>query len=126
MIWVIVIIVVAYFAISIIGTHNRNVKNYVTSQGGMMNKYSTLVNYLQESGLTLTKLSNDTIILSSNIIQCRLDFVSPDLDVTINGSVPTLGPVKKRWTFPAGYPQEKMIEEVENYFDWIMRNSFNS
>ena len=24
------------------------------------------------------------------------------------------------WTYPSGYPQDKMIEEMENYMTWLM------
>ena len=32
--------------------------------------------------------------------------------------MPQLGCQKKKWVFPDGYPQEKMIEEIDNYATW--------
>lgn len=36
----------------------------------------------------------------------------------MKGCVPLLGNINKKWIFPDGYPQEKMIKEFENYVGW--------
>ena len=38
----------------------------------------------------------------------------------MQGFMPLLGSVNKKWSFPDGYPQEKIIEEIENYLTWQM------
>jgi hypothetical protein len=30
-----------------------------------------------------------------------------------------IGNYSKKWIFPDGYPQEKMIQDIENYCDWL-------
>ncbi|CCZ10961.1 putative uncharacterized protein [Odoribacter sp. CAG:788] len=47
-----------------------------------------------------------------------LDYVGVNLEVRMKGYMPLLGNINKKWIFPDDYPQEKMIEEFENYFNW--------
>ncbi|MCL2860774.1 MAG: hypothetical protein FWF46_09635, partial [Oscillospiraceae bacterium] len=53
------------------------------------------------------------------------DYVGGNLEIEVKGIAPLIGNYSKKWKYPNGYPQEKMIEEVENYYNWQMQNLKN-
>lgn len=118
--WIIIIAVVGFIIYSINKDHKEHVDSHITNFGGMEGKYSTVINYLKSSGLQMQKLSKESVILASKTVTWTLDYVGQNLEVRLNGFVPLLGNISKKWIFPDGYPQEKMIEEFENYADWQM------
>ena len=50
----------------------------------------------------------------------HLDYASNNLEVRMKGFMPMLGEINKKWIFPDRYPQQKMIQEIEDYMDWQM------
>ena len=49
-----------------------------------------------------------------------LDYIGNNLEVKMKGYMPLFGNINKKWIFQDGYPQEKMIEEIENFLSWQM------
>jgi len=37
-----------------------------------------------------------------------------------------LGTHKHKWSFPHNYPQEKMIEEIEEHMEWNTKQMFGN
>ena len=116
--WIIVIAVVGLIILNINKDHKEHVNTHVSNFGGMIGKYGIVINHLKSSGLSIQKTTNDSVILSSQSATWTLDYVGNNLEVKMKGYIPLLGNINKKWSFPDGYPQEKMIEEFENYFSW--------
>ncbi len=119
--WIIIITVVAYIIYKIGKENKEDVQTGVTDYGGMKIKYEVLVNYLtQHPSSKITKLTSDRITISSPTATFDLDYVAGDLEINMRAFLPILGNIKKNWKYPDGYPQEKIITEIENYLDWKM------
>lgn len=118
--WIIGIAVVGLIIYNINKDHKEHINAHVSNFGGMMGKYGLVINYLKSSGLQVQKMTNDCVILSSKSSTWELDYVGYNLEVRMKGYMPLLGNINKKWTFPDGYPQEKMIEEFNNYAEWQM------
>lgn len=118
--WIIGIAVVGLIIYNINKDHKEHINAHVSNFGGMMGKYGLVINYLKSSGLQVQKMTNDCVILSSKSSTWALDYVGYNLEVRMKGYMPLLGNINKKWTFPDGYPQEKMIEEFNNYEEWQM------
>lgn len=119
--WIIIVLAIVVFIIySINKDHNEHVQTHISNFGGMQGKYGILIDYLKSGGLNLQKVSKDSVILSSNSMNWSLDFVGNNLEVRLKGYIPLLGNINKKWIFQDGYPQEKMVEEIENYLTWQM------
>lgn len=116
--WIIVIAVVGLIILNINKDHKEHVNTHVSNFGGMIGKYGIVINHLKSSGLSIQKTTKDSVILSSQSATWTLDYVGNNLEVKMKGYIPLLGNINKKWSFPDGYPQEKMIEEFENYFSW--------
>ena len=116
--WIIVIAVVGFIIYNINKDHKEHVNAHVSNLGGMMGKYGIVINHLKSSGLSIQKTTKDSVILSSQSATWTSDYVGNNLEVKMKGYMPLLGNINKKWSFPDGYPQEKMIEEFENYFSW--------
>lgn len=118
--WIIGIAVVGLIIYNINKDYKEHINTHVSNFGGMMGKYGLVINYLKSSGLQVQKMTNDCVILSSKSSTWELDYVGYNLEVRMKGYMPLLGNINKKWTFPDGYPQEKMIEEFNNYAEWQM------
>ncbi|MDR0982076.1 MAG: hypothetical protein LBM07_02375 [Culturomica sp.] len=118
--WIIGIAVVGFIIYSVNKDHKEHVQTHVTGFGGMQGKYGILIDYLKSGGLQVQKMTRDSVILSSNSMYWTLDYVGNDLEVRMKGYIPLLGNINKKWVFQDGYPQEKMLEEIENYLTWQM------
>lgn len=116
--WIIGITVVGLIIYNINKDHKEHVNTHVSNFGGMMEKYGIVINHLKSSGLSIQKTTKDSVILSSQSATWTLDYVGYNLEVRMKGYMPLLGNISKKWAFPDGYPQEKMIKEFENYFSW--------
>lgn len=116
--WIIGLLVVGLIIYNINKDYKEHVNAHVSNVGGMMGKYGLIIHYLKSSGLKAQKITNDSVVLSSESSTWTLDYVGYNLEVRMNGYMPLLGKINKKWSFPDGYPQEKMIEEFENYFSW--------
>jgi len=121
--WIIfVIAIVGYIIYQINKDYNHSVKTGVTNQGGMLQKYSLLIEYFTANSLKVTKVSKSSVTVTTPTMTIWIDYVDGATDVSLKGLVPIAGNISKKWNFPRGYPQEKMIEEIENYLNWQMDN----
>ncbi len=68
--------------------------------------------------MQITKMGKNNIELKSNNVNCLIYYIGTNLEVLLVSNMPQLGCQKKKWVFPDGYPQEKMIEEIDNYATW--------
>lgn len=116
--WIIIIAVIGFIIYQINKDHKKHVNTNITNYGGMQTKYNVLIEYLKASGQQIQKTTKESVMLASKSMNWNLDYVGNNLEVRMNAFMPLLGNIKNKWTFPNGYPQEKMIEEIENYLDW--------
>jgi len=125
--WIIfVIVIVGYIIYQISKDYNRNVKTGVTQFGGMLNKYKTVIDFFVESlPAKITKVTNDKVVLTASTTTVYFDYVGHNLEIEVRGFAPLIGNYSKKWKYPDGYPQETMIKEIENYYDWQMQNFTN-
>lgn len=119
--WLFIIGIVVFVIYRISKEHNEHVESHITSKGGMLEKYKILIQFIEGSGTRIEKVSKETVILSSRTTKWYLDYVGCNLEIRMHAFLPILGNVKKKWIFNDGYPQEKMIEELENYCDWQLK-----
>lgn len=118
-----IIIVIGVIVLIIIYLINKDYKadldKNVTNQGGMQTKYKTLIAFfVTNASAKVTKLTNNHVEITSNSMKFFIDYVGGNTELEVKGFMPILGNYSNKWKFQAGYPQEKMIEEIENYFDW--------
>lgn len=119
--WIFIVLAVIGLIVLLINKdYKKNVKESISNQGGMMVKYASIIDYLKSDGMSLQNVSEDSVTLSSKSMKCSLDYVGNNLEVRMKGVIPMFGSIDKRWTFSDGYPQNMMIEEIENYLTWEM------
>ena len=117
--WILGIGVVVFIIYTINKDYKEEVKTHVTNHGGMQQKYSLLVEYFTAHPASkITRLTKDNISISSSTINVSIDYVGGKTEIFIKAFLPLVGNVSKRWSYPDGYPQQKMIEEVENYLNF--------
>lgn len=117
---IVIIIVVAYILYLINKDNKKHVKQVVTSRGGMLEKYSVLINYFKECGGHIEKITRDSVSLKTSSTIWYLDVVGDNLEIRINAIVPVVGALKHKWTYPHNFSQEKMIADIENYLSWYL------
>lgn len=119
--WIIIIGIIVFIIYSLTKEHNEYVDKHITSFGGMKGKYKTLIDYLTApQGAKVVKEANEYIVISSSSWTVNINYSAGDLIISLKGGMPLIGQFSKRWTYPSGYPQDKMIEEIENYMTWLM------
>lgn len=118
--WISIIIIVVFVIYLIRKGHDEDVQTYVTNFGGMQEKYKILIEWLNSYGLTITKLTKDHVTLSGRSIYC-IDDLRGVTHIRLYSSLPVIGKISKNWKFPSGYPQEKMIKEIENYLQFELQ-----
>ena len=124
--WLFGLGIVVYIIYSFSKGYKDNVETGVTRYGGMRNKYNLFVAYFTRGGSRITKETKDSLVISSSSMVLTLDYVGYNLEVGMKGTAPIIGNYSKRWIFPDGYPQEKMIEDIENYCSWLTDRMMNS
>lgn len=128
MFWVICIVaVVAFIVYKITKEYKESVNDTVGRYGGMQEKYKTLINYLEGSGCKITKVTSDGIAMSEARTYWTIDVVGNEVEIRMEALSPLLfdAKCKKKWVYPHNYPQEDIIEEIDNYLAQEMRNFFS-
>ena len=121
--WILILATVVYIIYLINKDNKEEVKTHVTNQGGMLNKYNLLVEYFTtHPSSKITKVSNDGIEISSSTVNAQIDYVGGKTEIYLKAYLPLVGHISNKWNFPKGYPQIKMIEEIENYLNWQVEN----
>lgn len=118
--WFTVLVIVGIIIYKINKDYKEHVETHITRFGGMRKKYNLIVDYLLSNGLSIQKETKDGLVFSSNSMTWMIDQVGYNLEIRLKGFMPFLGNYSKKWIFPSGYPQEKIIEEFENYSQWQM------
>ena len=118
MLWIIIIAIVILIIYRIKKEHDEYVDTHLTQFGGMKEKYALLITVLELHGFKIRWSRKDIIELASSSSICTLAYIGDNLEVNLVQNSLVLGHTKKRWIFPDGYPQEKMIEEMQNYAIW--------
>lgn len=118
MIWVFILAIIVWLLFKFTKEHNEHIRTHVTDFGGMDQKYGLLLEFLKGAGMHITKMGKNNIELKSNNVNCLIYYIGTNLEVLLVSNIPQLGCQKKKWVFPDGYPQEKMIEEIDNYATW--------
>lgn len=120
--WIIVIVAIVILVMhNVKKDYNSNVKEHITNQGGMLTKYQILIDYLRSSGMSVQEIGKDYIVLSSKNMTWHLNQIGMEIEIRVKGFIPTLGNIENSWKYSEDYPQQKMVEEIENYLTWQMR-----
>ena len=114
MIWILIVAVVLWLFFKFTKEQNKHIASHVTNYGGN----DLLLEFLKGAGMQITKMGKNNIELKSNNVNCLIYYIGTNLEVLLVSNMPQLGCQKKKWVFPDGYPQEKMIEEIDNYATW--------
>lgn len=119
--WIFGILVICLIIYLINKDYKETVQNKVTNQGGMLEKYNVIINHFV-NGLPakITKVTRDGVVITASAMSVYLDYVGGGLEIELRGIAPIIGSYSKKWKYPNGYPQEKMIEEIENYTGWLL------
>ena len=121
--WIFIIGIVVFIIYRFSRDYSNEVQTKVTNQGGMLKKYSLLIEYFTSHPASkITKVTKDSVNISSSTMNIWLDFVGGKTEVSLKAFLPLVGNISKKWNFPGGYPQEKMIEEIENFLTWQIGN----
>lgn len=116
----IIIIVLGLIIYTVSQDKKNNTQNIVTNYGGMLNKYSELVNYFKQNGCKITKVNSNTIILETSSMTWCFDIVGDNLEIRMRGFMPMLGNVSNKWIYPHNFSQTRIIMDIENYATWQM------
>jgi hypothetical protein len=120
MTWIRIIIVIVIFLIfSFRKDYKENVQTNITNLGGMKNKYKILIEYLTAyPSSKITKLTQDSIVISAPTMTFHIDYVGTNTEIELFAFMPLIGKFSKKWKYPDDFPQDKIIQEIENYLEW--------
>lgn len=127
--WIIIIGVILFIIIKFVNDINKQA-NAVAKQGGMRNKYRTLVEYAlagdQRSHIVREDGTSITIGCSSPGGSTYIDIVQTFGSVRIrwNSTSALLGNHKLEWQFDEFMDQEKMVDKIEHDIQVYMTNVF--
>lgn len=65
MIWILILAVIVWLLFKFAKEHNEHIQTHVTNYGGMDEKYSVLIEFLQGAGMHITKLGTSSIELKN-------------------------------------------------------------
>jgi hypothetical protein len=117
--WIFIIGIVIFIIYKISKENKEEVQTHVTNFGGMKEKYNILISYFTMlPSARITKLTRDNVTIATSSMTVYIDYVGGNTEVDLKMIMPVVGKIAKRWKFPNGYPQEKMIQDIENYLDW--------
>lgn len=125
MFWIFLIAIIIAVVLVINKEHKEVVKKNVVNYGGMRVKYAELISYLSQ-GAAMSKETKDSIALRSSNMAWYLDLVGDEIEIKMTGYMPMLGKVSHKWVYPHDFPQNKMIQDIENYVDWTIKQFVSS
>ena len=118
--WIIIIVILVVVIFKINSEHKEHVATHITRFGGMTGKYNQVIEYLQAAGSKIQKVTKESVVLGTKSMVWSLDYVGNNLEIRMKGFLPILGNVSKKWVFPDGYSQERIIADLQNYAEWQM------
>jgi hypothetical protein len=117
--WLFIIVVVVFIVYLISKDYKSHVKMNITNYGGMQKKYAVLIDYFtQGNSAKIAKITKDNITIVAKSAIYYIDYVGNNVEISMKANIPIIGKVSKRWKFPDGYPQERMIDDITNYIEW--------
>lgn len=123
MIWIIIVAVIIFTIYLITKDHKEDLQTNVINQGGMMKKYSVLMNYLtQHPSSTIAKVTSNHIAVTSPSIDVLIDYVGGQTEIKLFLRFPQMGTLSNKWTFGCNYTQTQIINVMESYVDKQMQN----
>lgn len=122
--WIIIIIIaVGYLIYSVTKDKNRDNKENVANYGGMQIKYKQLIDYLTESDFSkLKRISKDNITIQTDSFNATIDYFGGKTEVQIAIKHPVYGYTNKKWKYDDGYPQERIISDVDFHILAVLKN----
>lgn len=126
--WIILIIGIVIYVIYLVNKdYKADIQSNVIQSGGMQSKYKELVAYFISSSPSskISRLTNSHITILDKNMTIYIDYVGGNTEIQVFGYYPVIGNYKNKWKYQKGYSQEKMIYEIENYFDWLLNNAEN-
>lgn len=119
--WIFIIAIIVLIVYNMLKDRKEDLVQGVENYGGMLSKYSLLVDYFtQHPANKIRKQTSSSIVISSSAMTICIDYVAGDTEILLKGELPILGRFSKHWVFPNGYPQDKMVEEIDNFLEWKM------
>jgi hypothetical protein len=127
MAWIIIIVLIIIFFIFIFRKdYKDNVQTNITNFGGMKNKYNILIDYLTAyPSSKITKLTQDSLVISGPNMTFYLDYIGINVEIELKAFMPLVGKFSKKWKYPDDFPQDKIIQEIENYISWELSKMQN-
>lgn len=123
MFWIIIIAIIIFVIYQMNKEKNEDIDTHITSVGGMQTKYKILVAYLTtHPSSRIENQTKDSLIITCPTMIFYIDVIGRELEILLKAKLQIVGDIKKKWKFPDEYPQEKIIEEIENYLTWQLQN----
>ena len=129
MIWVIVVGIGIFILYSFFRDRDQMLQRQVDMQGGMAKKYACLIQRLTDDpSAKVVKVTRDHVhIRAVGQTTATSYFIMENFNnVVIEwvGQLGMLGTHKHQWSFPHNYPQDKMVDEIEEYMEWKTKQMF--
>jgi hypothetical protein len=130
MIWTTLIVgIVGYIIYNFFQDRDQMLQRQVDMNGGMAKKYEYLTERLaSEPKAKVVKVTRDHIHIRSTGQSTATDFFITEnfnsVEIEWIGQLSLLGTHKHKWTFVHNYPQEKMLNEIEEYMEWKSKQIF--
>ncbi|MCD8274239.1 MAG: hypothetical protein LUC96_04505 [Alistipes sp.] len=118
MIWILILAVLVWLLFKFAKEQNEHIQTHIVDYGGMDVKYAVLLGFLQNTGMHITKLGRNNVELDYAKTRCLIYYIGTNLEILLITNISGLGCFEKKWVFPDGYPENKMIEEIDSYADW--------
>lgn len=132
MVWIILIICFIGYFIYFLRKRDQMLQRQVDINGGMAKKYEYLIESMtNEPGAKVIKVTRDHILIRLNLptasrsffyITENFNLVRIEIDVI---SIMT-GTLKHKWEFDHDFPQEKMVEEIQEFIQGKAKEMFNN
>ena len=85
----------------------------------MINKYKLLIDYLTSyPSSKIIKLKHDGLIISAPNMTFSIDYIGYNTEIELMAFLPLVGKFSKKWKYPDDFPQDKIIQEIENFISW--------
>ena len=130
MFWTIMIVgVLGYILFSFFKERENMLKSQVDLKGGMAKKYQYLISEMTGNGnARVEKVTRDHIQIRSVSRNSITDYYISEsfnsVEIRWVAQMSLMGIHKHQWTFPDNYPQDKMIQEIEEFMEWKSKQMF--
>jgi hypothetical protein len=131
MLWIIIIGIIVFIIYKFLKERENMLKIQVDLHGGMAKKYEYIIEHMTNyPDAKVVKVTRDHIhILARGNSTATNYFITESfnsVEIEWVGQMAILGTHKHKWSFPHNYPQEKIVEEIEEYMDWKVKQIFGN